>query len=97
MRVLFLVSVLALPFLAGCNSIARENGDYFQAGADVGSFEADAQSCGTTARDHVAYDLTGMGGTFYDQNRAYNAVFGRCMRARGYAPRPYSRNWLPAS
>jgi hypothetical protein len=96
MRVLLLAFALALPFLAGCNSIARENGDYFQAGADAGRFEADAQACAITAGDYTSYDLHGMDGTFYDRNRAYNDVYGRCMRARGHAPRPYSRNWLPA-
>lgn len=97
MRALFLFPVLALPLLAGCNVIARQNGDYFQAGADLGRFEADTQACGVAAGDYVAYDLSGMSGTFYDQNRAYNAVYGRCMRQRGYVPRPYSRNWLPAA
>jgi hypothetical protein len=96
MRALFLFSVLALPLLAGCNSIARQNGDYFQAGADIGRFEADARACGVEAGDYTTYDLHGMDGTFYDRNRAYNAVYGRCMRRRGYVPRPYSRNWLPA-
>ena len=87
---------LSLVLLAGCNSIARQNGDYFQAGADVGRFEADAQACGVAADDYASYDLRGMSGTFYDRNRAFNAVYGRCMQQRGYRPRPYFKNWLPA-
>jgi hypothetical protein len=87
-------ALLFLVVLAGCNSIARQNGDYFQAGADIGRFEADDQACAVAASDYTSYDLHGMDGTFYDRNRAYNAVYGRCMRARGYTPRPYARNWL---
>jgi hypothetical protein len=88
------IALLSLVFLAGCASVVRENADYFQAGADVGRFESDDQACGITADDYVTYELSGMSGTFYDRNRAYNAVYGRCMTARGYAPRPYARNWL---
>jgi hypothetical protein len=87
---------LCFVLLAGCNSIARQNGDYYQAGADIGRFEADATACGVEAGDYTSYELRGMDGTFYDRNRAYNAVYGRCMRQRGYVPRPYSKNWLPA-
>jgi hypothetical protein len=94
MRALFLFPALAL--LAGCTSIARENGDYFEAGADVAHFQADDMACASEARDHTSYDLSGMDGTPYDLNRAYNAVYGRCMRARGHRPRPYYQNWLPA-
>jgi hypothetical protein len=93
MRVALLV--LALPLIAGCSAIARENGDYFEAGPDIARFEADDQACGSQARDHTSYDLTAMQGTPYDQNRAYNGVYERCMRGRGYRPRPYFRNWLP--
>ena len=94
MRALFLLPLL-LPLLAGCNAIARVNGDYFVAGPDVGRFDADNQACGIAANDYVSYDLRGMGGTPYDQNRAYNGVYARCMAERGHAPRAYSRNWLP--
>ena len=87
---------MLFPFLAACSDIARENGDYFEAGPDIAHFEADIQSCGGEARDHVSYDLSAMGGTPYDQNRAYNMIYERCMRGLGYRPRPYSRNWLPA-
>jgi hypothetical protein len=87
---------LSLLLLAGCNSIARQNADYFQAGADMGRFDEDALACAITAGDYASYDLHGMDGTFYDRNRAYNAVYGRCMRGRGYAPRAYSKNWLNA-
>jgi hypothetical protein len=88
--------LLSLVLLAGCASIARENGDYFQAGADVNRFEADDQACATQARDTANYNLKAMSGTIYDQNRAYNAVYGRCMTGRGHAPRPYFKNWLNA-
>jgi hypothetical protein len=37
-----------------------------------------------------------MGGTHYDQNRAFNAAYSSCMTARGYRPRPYYKNWLPS-
>ena len=95
MRALCLLSVLVLPLLAGCNSIARQNGDYFQASGDIGRFEADASACGVEAGDYTSYDLHGMDGTFYDRNRAYNDVYGRCMTGRGHARRAYSSNWLP--
>ncbi len=93
MRALFLVPFVALT-LAGCSAIARQNGDYFQAGADVNRFQADDQACATRARDTIDYNLTAMKGTTWDLNRAYNAVYGRCMTAAGHAPRPYFRNWL---
>jgi hypothetical protein len=95
MRALFLL--LALSLIAGCTAIARENGDYFEAGGDIARFEADDMACGSEARDHADYDLSAMEGTPYDQNRAYNAVYERCMRGRGYRQRPYFRNWLPAA
>ena len=97
MRALFLASAVALPLLSGCNAIVRENGDYFEAGADAGRFGRDDQACGIQADDTVAYTLRGMDGTGYDRNRVYNAVYGHCMTARGHAPRPYVRNWLPQS
>ena len=99
MRALFLarilVCVLALPVLAGCSAVVRQTGDYFQAGTDPGRFQQDDEACSSQARDYVSYTLRGMDGTGYDQNRAYNAVYGRCMTGHGYAPRPYSANWLP--
>jgi len=95
MRALFLVCVLALPLLAGCDAITRHNGDYFEAGADVGRFEQDDQACGVMADTESSYTLRGLDGTGYDRNRVFNDVYGRCMRGRGYAPRPYSKNWLP--
>jgi hypothetical protein len=97
MRALFLVCVLALPLLSGCDAIVRENGDNFEAGADIGHFERDDQGCSIQADDTVAYTVRGMDGTSYDRNRAYNAAYARCMTARGHAPRPYVENWLPRS
>jgi hypothetical protein len=91
------LSVLpALCLLAACSTIARENGDYFEAGPSIARFEADDETCGAKARDHITYDLDGMSGTPYDQNRAYNTIYEGCMRGLGHRPRPYSRNWLPA-
>ncbi len=95
MRALFLVCALGLPLLAGCSAVARQNGDYFEVGADTGRFQQEDQACGDQARDYVSYTLRGMDGTGYDRNRAYNGIYSRCMLGHGYAPRPYSRNWLP--
>ena len=95
MRALFLVSALVLPLLAGCEAVVRQNSDYFEAGADVSRFEQDDQLCAARGRDYVAYTLRGMDGTGYDRNRAYNQIYGGCMRERGHAPRAYARNWLP--
>ena len=95
MRALFLVPVLVLPLLAGCDAILRHNGDYFDAGADIGRFQQDDQACSSQARDYVSYTLRGMDGTGYDRNRAFNDVYSRCMNGRGYAARAYARNWLP--
>jgi hypothetical protein len=91
----FLICALALPLLVGCDAIVRHNGDYFEAGTDVGAFQLDDQACGTQARDEASYTLRGLDGTGYDQTRAYNSVYGRCMQAHGHPPRAYSRNWLP--
>jgi hypothetical protein len=99
MRALFLarliVCAVALPLLAGCSAVVRENGDYFEAGADPGRFQLDDEACSTKARDYSSYTMRGMDGTGYDQNRVYNDVYGQCMTGRGHASRPYSSNWLP--
>jgi hypothetical protein len=93
MRALFLFPVLIV--LAGCSSLVRVGGDGFEA-ANVPPerFEADNQACGMQADDYLAYDVRGMEGTRYQKNRAYNAIYGRCMTARGYRPRPYIENLL---
>jgi hypothetical protein len=91
-----LVIVCALSLLGGCDTLVREDGDYFQAGtANPGLFEAANRACGTEARDYVAYDVLGAAGSSYDRNRAYNATYRRCMAGRGYRPRPYWKNFLP--
>ena len=91
-----LVIVCALCLLNGCDAVVRENSDYFQAGtANPGHFEAAAQACGIEASDYVAYNVRGMSGTSYDQNRAYNAAYRRCMAGRGFRSRPYWKNFLP--
>ena len=94
MRALFLFPVLIV--LAGCSSLTRVGGDGFEA-ANVSPerFEIDDQACGMQADDYLAYDVRGMEGTRYQRNRTYNALYGRCMTARGYRPRPYIKNLLP--
>jgi hypothetical protein len=95
MRAFFLC--LAFAALAGCSSLIRQGGDGFEAsGVPPERFEADDDACRIQADDYLAYDPRGMAeGTRYEKNRAYNAVYGRCMRSRGYRPRPYLRNLLP--
>jgi len=96
MRALFLC-LLLLPLLSGCNAITHQDGDYFEAtGVPVAQFDRDDQNCRMQATDYMSYDLHGMGGTRYDKNRAFNAVYARCMTGRGYRPRPYYKNWLPS-
>jgi hypothetical protein len=94
MRALFLC--LMLVSLGGCNALVRQDSDFFEeAGAAPDRFDADNQTCQSQADDYVAYDLKGMSGTHYDRNRAFNAVYVRCMKDRGYRPRPYLENLLP--
>jgi len=96
MRALFLCLLLSPLMLGGCNALIRQDGDNFEAaGVTPAQFDRDDNDCRTQATDYVSYDLHGMSGTGYDQNRAFNAVYGRCMRGRGYRPRPYYENWLP--
>ena len=98
MRALFLCLVLlsSLGALAGCNSLIRKDGDYFEAsGVSPDRFERDDETCRLQASDYLTYDVHGMDGTRYQQNRAFNAVYGRCMRAQGYRARPYLKNLLP--
>jgi hypothetical protein len=47
------------------------------------------------ANDYLTYDVHGMAGTRYRQNRTFNTIYGRCMRAQGYRARPYIKNFLP--
>jgi hypothetical protein len=97
MRALFLVPLLSLTLLTGCGALFPHNGDDFEAsGADPRRFEADDQACTVVASDYISYDLRGIGGTGYDQNRAFNTVYDRCMGGRGYAPRSTIENWLAA-
>lgn len=97
MRAFFLCLVLSPLMLAGCNALSRQGGDNFEAaGVPQAQFDNDDQDCRTQATDFVSYDLHGMGGTRYDKNRAFNTVYSRCMRGRGYRPRPYYENWLPS-
>jgi hypothetical protein len=98
MRALFLCLILfsSLATLAGCNSLVRQDGDNFEAsGVSPDRFERDDETCRLQADDYLTFDVHGMGGTRYRQNRTYNAVYGRCMTARGYRPRPYIKNLLP--
>ncbi len=93
MRALFL---LPLILVAGCSSIVRHNGDYFETGPDIARFEADNQACATLADENGSYTLRGISGTSYERNRTYNTVYAGCMTKLGYAPRAYARNWLPS-
>lgn len=94
MRALFLF--LACFSLAGCNSLLRLNGDNFEASrVPPGQFEDDTGACQREADDFLAYDVRAMDTTRYQKNRAFNAVYGRCMRSRGYRSRPYYKNLLP--
>jgi hypothetical protein len=96
MRALFLCLMLSPLALAGCDALIHQNGDSFEAaGVAPAKFDGDDQACRMKADDYVGYDLHGMGGTPYDRNRAFNAVYSRCMRALGYRPRPYYENLLP--
>lgn len=96
MRVLFLCLMLSPLLLSGCNALTHQDGDFFEAaGVPQDRFDRDDQNCRMRADDHVSYDLAGGSGTRYDQNRAFNAVYARCMTAHGYQPRPYYENWLP--
>jgi hypothetical protein len=95
MRALFLC--LALTALAGCSSLVRQDGDYFEAsGVSQERFEADNNACHAQADDYLSYGLHGMDGTRYQQNRTFNTIYGRCMKARGYRSRPYWKNLLPS-
>jgi hypothetical protein len=94
MRAHFLFS--ACLVVAGCNSVARLSGDNFEAShVPPGQFEDDTGACQRQADTFLAYDVRIMGTTRYEKNRAFNAVFGRCMRARGYRSRSYYKNLLP--
>jgi hypothetical protein len=94
MRAPFLV--LACLVLGGCSSLIRLGGDGFEASrVSPAQFEEDTSACQIEADSYLAYDVRGMEGTRYQKNRAFNAVYGRCMRARGYRPRPYYKNLLP--
>ncbi len=73
----------------------RHDGDFFEAGNDLGRFEAGDQSCQIAARDYVSYDVHGLSGTSYARTRSYNAVYDRCMTGKGFSPRPYEKSWLP--
>jgi hypothetical protein len=95
MRAFFLCLIFAA--LAGCTSLIRQGSDGFEAsGVSPERFEADNDACRIQSDDYLAYELRGMtAGTRYEKNRAYNSVYGGCMRARGYRPRPYIKNLLP--
>ena len=94
MRALFLSALCLL--LAGCNSLVRVDGDNFEAArVSPSQFELDTGACQAEADNFLAYDVRGMEGTRYQKNRAFNAIYRRCMTARGYRSRPYYKNLLP--
>ena len=95
MRALFLFSVCLL--LSGCNSLMRVGSDGFEASrVSPAQWDEDTSACQIEADNYMTYDVRGMEGTRYQKNRTFNAVYGRCMRARGYKPRPYYKNLLPS-
>lgn len=96
MRALFLCLLISPLLLSGCDALIQKDGNSFEAGGvPPAKFDNDDQDCRTKAADYVAYDLRGMSGTHYDQNRGFNTVYSRCMRGLGYRPRPIYENWLP--
>lgn len=97
MRALFLCLAVCLPLAAGCTSLVRQDGDFFEAArVPPDRFERDDNGCRLQAQDYLTYNPRGMEGTRYQRNRTYNAIYGRCMTAKGYRPRPYYKNWLPS-
>jgi hypothetical protein len=96
MRALFLCLTVCLFAVTGCASLVRQDGDFFEAArVPPDQFERDNNGCRLQAENFLTYDPRGMGGTRYQRNRTYNAIYGRCMTAKGYRPRPYYKNWLP--
>jgi hypothetical protein len=96
MRALFLCLTVCLPLAAGCSSLVRQDGDFFEAArVPPDRFERDDNACRLKADNYLNYDPRGMDGTRYQRNRTYNTIYGRCMTAQGYRPRPYYKNWLP--
>jgi hypothetical protein len=82
--------------LTGCSSIARVGADSFEAGrTSPEAFDNDNLRCRLEADNRVNYDMRLMDGTVYERNRAFNASYEACMKARGYTARPYLQNLLP--
>ena len=91
-----LLAAMALTVLAGCTSVERLGSDgFYPGGVTAERFGADTAACQVQADNYLAYDLKAQGGTRYDQNRLFNATYGRCMRVLGYRPRSYVQNLLP--
>jgi hypothetical protein len=91
---------LFIPFLlialSGCSSLARQDGDWFEAaGHSSEQFERDNQACHAQAVDQIDDNWVRSYDSWYGQTRAFNAVYSRCMTARHYPARAYFENWLP--
>ena len=92
--------LLLIPLLFthnACSDLTRVDGDWFEAaGRSPGQFESDNQACNTQATDTIINNWSHSYDSPFDQNRAFNNVYGRCMAARHYKPRAYAENWLPS-
>ena len=72
---------LQQPYPPGRRLVSKRRGSH------PNNLKRTIKACGLQADDYLAYDIHGMAaGTRYEKNRIYNAVYGRCMRARGYRP-----------
>ena len=90
-----LIPVLLIA-LCGCSSLARQDGDWFEAnGHSTEQFERDNQDCHVQATQQVDDNFARSFDSSYGQTRAFNAVYTRCMTARHYRARAYFENWLP--
>jgi hypothetical protein len=87
MRALFLCLMTGLLSVAGCTSLVRQDGDFFEAArVPPDRFERDDNGCRLQAQDFLTYDPRGMEGTRYQRNRAYNAIYtGLTMRSTAAA------------
>lgn len=88
--------LLGLLALTGCANVHYDNSDSFEIGtATPFRFEIDNQTCARKADRFLNYDSRMIQARYFARHRGYNAVYSACMKARGYAPRPYLENLLP--
>ena len=92
----YVLALLCLLPLAGCENLVRENSDYFEIGsASPEKFEIDDMACREKASQSVDYDVRQMEAGFFERHRAYNQAYGACMAALHYRPRAYWENLTP--